>query len=150
MPTQLTMAPTRSSPAPMTIARWNELVEASRTAATRLGSVGLSKGLTRLRKLSEVTSMPVTRAASREEKFAVRKTKISAPASCGPTREIALLIADPSPAYRTGTDVMSAVVSGATRRQRPNPKMIDAGRKSVKYASGGRYVPGLFGSSFHG
>src|SRR2546428_10887765 len=45
---------------------------------------------------------------------------------------------------------MSAVVSGATRRQRPNPKMIDAGRKSVKYASGGGYVPGLFGSSFHG
>src|SRR2546429_540614 len=26
------------------------------------------------------------------------KTKISAPASCGPTREIALLMADPSPA----------------------------------------------------
>ena len=47
-------------------------------------------------------------------------------------------MADPSPAYRTGTDVMSAVVSGATMMQRPIPKMIDAGRKSVTYASGGR------------
>ena len=38
----------------MSIARWNELVEASRTAATRLGSVGVFKGLTRLRKLSDL------------------------------------------------------------------------------------------------
>ena len=68
----------------------------------------------------------------------MRKTKISAPASWGPTREIALLIADPTPEFRTGTEVMRAVVSGATMIIRPAPKMIDPGRKSVTYESGGR------------
>src|SRR3989442_2701485 len=59
-------------------------------------------------------------------------------------------MADPSPAYRTGTDVMRAVVSGATMRQRPMPKMIDAGRKSMKYEIGGREVLAICGANFHG
>src|SRR5437660_1329378 len=70
---------------------------------------------------------------------------MSAPASCGPTREIALLMADPSPELRTGTDLISAVVSGATMIIRPTPKMIEPGRKSMKYEAGGRYVLGLSG-----
>src|SRR5439155_15515 len=64
--------------------------------------------------------------------------------------EIALLMADPSPELRTGTDLISAVVSGATMIIRPTPKMIEPGRKSMKYEAGGRYVLGLSGISLHG
>src|SRR6266704_5389843 len=76
--------------------------------------------------------------------------KIRAPASCGPTREIALLIADPRPELRTGTEVINAVVSGATMTMIPIPKMMLPGRKSIQYDSGGRYVPAWLGTSFHG
>src|ERR1700716_1941108 len=76
--------------------------------------------------------------------------KISAPASCGPTREIALLIAEPSPALRTGTDVMSALVSGATSIMIPTPNTIDPGKKSVKYEAGGKYVLGSPSCNRHG
>ena len=60
-----------------------------------------------------------------------------APASCGPTREMALLIAEPRPERRTGTDVISAVVRGATMIMIPRPNITAPGRKSVKYDSGG-------------
>src|SRR5713101_7973428 len=73
-------------------------------------------------------------------------TKIKAPASCGPTREIALLMADPSPALCAGTDRISAVVNGATSKDNPRPKMIEAGSKSITYDSGGRKVEGFCGS----
>src|SRR5947209_15935366 len=76
--------------------------------------------------------------------------KIIAPASCGPTREMALLIAEPTPEFRTGTEVMSAVVSGATSIMIPSPKMIDPGRKSVRYETGGMYELGDAGSRRHG
>src|SRR2546430_10153234 len=69
-------------------------------------------------------------------------TKITAPASCGPTREIALFTAEATPELRTGTLVMSAVVSGATIIASPNPKMICAGRKSRKYWLGGIQLDG--------
>src|SRR5207244_9374750 len=78
------------------------------------------------------------------------KTKISAPASCGPTREIALLMADPSPARWAGTDRISAVVRGATRRDSPRTKMIPAGRRSITYDSGGTQVVGFCGSRCQG
>src|SRR6266498_2712470 len=68
--------------------------------------------------------------------------KMTAPASCGPTREIALLIADATPEFAGGTLVMSAVVSGATRMDRPKPNRRLAGRKSTSQLGGGRYVPG--------
>ena len=58
--------------------------------------------------------------------------KIRAPASCGPIREMALLIADARPELCEGTDVMTAVVSGATIIIRPAPKTIDPGRMSVR------------------
>ena len=45
---------------------------------------------------------------------------------------------------------MSAVVNGASMIIRPIPKMIEPGRKSVKYETGGRYVLGSAGWSFHG
>src|SRR5436190_4939332 len=73
-----------------------------------------------------------------------------APANCGPTREMALLIAEPRPEWRTGTDRIRAVVSGATMIMIPMPKITLPGRKSMKYESGGTYVLGLPGSSFHG
>src|ERR1700682_4599924 len=78
------------------------------------------------------------------------KMKISAPASWGPTREIALLMAEPTPEFRTGTDVISAVVSGATMIMTPTQKMIEPCRKSVRYDSGGAYVLGSAGWSRHG
>src|SRR5438477_2433824 len=68
--------------------------------------------------------------------------KITAPASWGPTREIALLIADATPELRDGTLVMSAVVSGATMIESPTPKSSVAGRKSMNQLAGGRYVLG--------
>ena len=57
---------------------------------------------------------------------------MSAPASCGPTREMALLMADPRPAWRAGTERISAVVSGATITARPKPNRSDEGRMSMK------------------
>src|SRR6266851_3041650 len=78
------------------------------------------------------------------------KTKIRAPASWGPTREMALLMADPRPALCTGTEVISAVVNGATSIMMPTPKITAAGRKSMKYERGGTYVPASPGTSFHG
>src|SRR5256885_1485138 len=76
--------------------------------------------------------------------------KITAPASCGPTREIALLIADATPEFRAGTLVMSAVVSGATMIESPNPNSSVAGRKSTSQLVGGRYVPGSPNANSHG
>src|SRR5919204_2932105 len=76
-------------------------------------------------------------------------TKMTAPASCGPTREIALLIADATPELRTGTLVMRAVVSGATIIARPSPKMICPTRKSTKYWLGGAQLDGSPGVNAH-
>src|SRR5438128_579006 len=73
------------------------------------------------------------------------KMKIAAPASCGPTREIALLIADARPELCAGTDRIRAVVSGATVIIRPMPKRIPPGSKSVTYERGGTNVAGLPG-----
>src|SRR2546429_5543962 len=75
----------------------------------------------------------------------VMKMKIAAPASCGPTREIALLIADARPDLCPGTDRISAVVSGATVIIRPMPKRMPPGSKSVTYETGGTNVAGLPG-----
>src|SRR5438105_14622691 len=74
-------------------------------------------------------------------------TKITAPASCGPTREIALFTAEATPELRTGTLVISAVVSGATIIASPNPKTICAGRKSTKYSLGGIQLDGSPGTN---
>src|SRR5436190_14809538 len=76
--------------------------------------------------------------------------KITAPASCGPTREIALLIAEATPEFFAGTLVMSAVVSGATRIERPKPKSRLAGRKSTNQLAGGRNVLGSPKANSHG
>ncbi len=42
-----------------------------------------------------------------------------------PIRLMALLIADASPAFETGTDDMSVVVSGATTSESPDPERED-------------------------
>src|SRR5436309_8736192 len=59
---------------------------------------------------------------------------------------MALLMADATPEFRTGTLVMSAVVSGATIIASPNPKMICPGRKSTKYWPGGTQLDGSPGT----
>src|SRR2546430_13178654 len=76
--------------------------------------------------------------------------KITAPASCGPTRESALLIAGATPEVLAGTLVMSAVVSGATRIESPKPKRRLAGRKSTNQLAGGRNVLGSPNAKSHG
>src|SRR5450759_837733 len=55
---------------------------------------------------------------------------------------MALLIADPTPELCTGTEVMSAVVRGATIIVRPSPKINEPGRKSSRYERVGKYVLG--------
>src|SRR6185369_9798391 len=76
-------------------------------------------------------------------------TKIAAPASCGPTREIALFTAEATPELRTGTLVMRAVVSGATIIASPKPKMICPGRKSTNHWLGGIQLDGSPGVNTH-
>jgi hypothetical protein len=49
-----------------------------------------------------------------------------------PTREIALLIAEATPELLDGTDVMSAVVRGATMIASPEPYTSSAGSTSRK------------------
>ena len=48
--------------------------------------------------------------------------KITAVASSGPIRESALLMAEARPEFRDGTDVISAVVRGATSSEMPPMK----------------------------
>src|SRR5258706_1988003 len=76
--------------------------------------------------------------------------KMTAPASCGPTREIALLIAEATPEFFEGTLVMSAVVSGATIIESPKPNKRVAGRKSTNQLAGGRKVLGSLNAKSHG
>src|SRR2546428_13492036 len=73
------------------------------------------------------------------------KMEVAGPASCGPTREIALVIADARPELCAGTDRIRAVVSGATVIISPMPKRMPPGSKSVRYETGGTNVAGLPG-----
>src|ERR1035437_9827366 len=57
--------------------------------------------------------------------------------SGAPTRETALLIADPSPARATGTEAISAVVRGATSSAIPTPKRRVVGSTSPRKSTGG-------------
>ena len=59
-------------------------------------------------------------------------TKITAPTSCGPTREMALLMAEARPALAIGTDRMRAVVRGATSIVMPTPKSRTLGSRSMR------------------
>src|SRR6202165_4846288 len=77
-------------------------------------------------------------------------TKIKAQPSAGPTREISLLMAAPSPAFLAGIDRISAVVNGATSNESPKPKMVEAGNRTITYDSGGRKGEGLCGTRCQG
>ena len=68
--------------------------------------------------------------------------KSTALTSGEPTRLTALLIAEPSPAFRTGTELISAVVSGATSMLMPIPKTTVPSITSVSVAAGGISVAG--------
>src|ERR1700674_1178058 len=72
---------------------------------------------------------------------------MTAPASCGPILEIALLMDDARPALATGTEAIRAAVSGATKMPSPIPNRIEAGRKSTRNAVGGKKVLGAPGRS---
>src|SRR4029077_4405637 len=76
--------------------------------------------------------------------------KTTAPASCGPMREMALLMEDARPALATGTDAISAAVKGATMIPNPSPKTIVAGRKSTRYDTGGNTLDAECGFRVHG
>ena len=56
---------------------------------------------------------------------------MSAPRSGWPTRAIALLMADPSPENRSGIELISVFVSGATTQAMPIPNSRTAGRMST-------------------
>ena len=58
--------------------------------------------------------------------------KITAPARMGPMRLRALLMAEASPELPTGTDVMSAVVRGATSMAMPKANSRLAGSTSIQ------------------
>ena len=58
--------------------------------------------------------------------------KMTAERSGWPTREIALLIADASPALATGTELIRVLVSGATTRLIPRPNRMIPGRMSIQ------------------
>ena len=76
--------------------------------------------------------------------------KSTALTSGEPTRLMALLIAEPRPAFRTGTELISAVVSGATSMLIPIPKTTVPSITSVKVAAGGIRVAGSARSSRQG
>ena len=60
-----------------------------------------------------------------------------------PTRDTALLIAEPSPALRLGIEPMSVLVSGATTSEMPSPNVISAGSTSMNTDAGGISVDGF-------
>ena len=76
--------------------------------------------------------------------------KMIAPSSGWPTREIELLIADPSPENRPGIEPISVLVSGATTIEMPRPKSRIAGRTSISVETGGISVAGCSKAAFHG
>ncbi len=65
-------------------------------------------------------------------------TKITADSSGWPTRLIALLIAEPVAAFRTGTDDISVAVSGATTSRSRAPNSRTYGSTSTSVEVGGR------------
>src|SRR5947207_11640068 len=67
-----------------------------------------------------------------------------------PTREIALLIAEPRPARSTGTEAMRTVVSGATTIEMPAPKITPARKGPRIVETGGTSVEGSVIEACHG
>src|SRR3990172_9830599 len=63
---------------------------------------------------------------------------------------MALLIAEPSPAWRTGIDDMSVAVRGATTSAIPTPKTVDAAMTPVTTSAGGTSDDGSFMDGRHG
>ncbi len=63
---------------------------------------------------------------------------------------MALLIADATPAFRTGTDDISVDVSGATTSDSPTPNSTMNGRTSTSTEPGGAIVAGSSNASRHG
>ena len=76
--------------------------------------------------------------------------KITAPRSGCPTRDRALLIAEPRPEFRAGIELISVLVSGATTIPIPTPNAMFAGRTSIRASTGGIRVMGRPSSASHG
>src|SRR3954471_3482820 len=76
--------------------------------------------------------------------------KMRAPRSGWPTREIELLIADPTPEYRPEIEPIKVLVSGATTKEIPRPNRSAYGRMSVIVSSGGMRLAGSLIDAFHG
>src|SRR5215210_709590 len=75
---------------------------------------------------------------------------MTAPINGVPTRDKALLIADPRPAWRLGIELINVLVSGATTSEIPMPNRTRAGRTSMKIDAGGRNVEGLSSATVQG
>ena len=74
----------------------------------------------------------------------------SAPTSGWPTRDRALLIADPSPAFLVGIEFISVLVSGATTSEIPRPNRVSAGSTSTRTDIGGSSVERSSSVASHG
>jgi hypothetical protein len=77
-------------------------------------------------------------------------TNSNAPRSGWPTREIALLIADPRPALRTGIEPISVFVRGATMQEIPRPNRMIDGKTSTRKPAVGASVEGWLSDARHG
>src|ERR1700675_2091697 len=75
-------------------------------------------------------------------------TKMIAPRSGWPTREIELLIAEPRPENRLGREFISVLVRGATTSEIPTPKSTIAGMTSIQTPSGGTRLDGVSKDAF--
>ena len=76
--------------------------------------------------------------------------KMIAPRSGWPTREIALLIADPSPEKRPGIEPISGARQRRDDQRDPDPEQEIAGRTSTSTSSGGIRVAGVSTEASHG
>src|SRR5262245_39026637 len=73
-----------------------------------------------------------------------------APTNGWPTRDTALLIADPRPAFRVGIEPISVLVNGATTNAIPSPNRMVAGSTSMNTDGGGTSVAGSSNDASHG
>src|SRR5437867_4759164 len=62
---------------------------------------------------------------------------------------MALFTADPTPEFCLGTEVISAVVRGATSSTSPIPNTTNAGNRSVQYEVGGKSRAGAIDPNTH-
>ena len=125
-------APSASRVADTSIARWNDWVDASLGRGHDLGRDRRARRGERLDGLSDHRvgrrRGPARARPASGRTVALTTMNSAAPANGAPTREMALLMAEPRPTLRSGIEAISAVVRGATTSDRPRPKTTEDGQ----------------------